>query len=76
MKPYDEVPKKKAQPKFDLKKIPAPLREKYQSMGLLPKEEPKKTKVEVDLEALKRKKIEKEKSIEEKLDEIQISATE
>lgn len=45
-------------------------------MGLLPKEEPKKQKMEVDLEALKKKKIEKEKSIEEKLDEIEISATE
>ncbi len=59
--------------KVDLKKLPPALKEKYKAMGLLPEEKPKKNQMDVNLEQIKKRKMEKEKSIEEKLEEIQIT---
>jgi hypothetical protein len=68
-----DVEKKEKTKKLDLKKLPPALKEKYKAMGLLPEEKQKKNTMEVNLEQIKKRKMEKEKSIEEKLEEIQIT---
>ena len=61
---------------MDINKLPASLKERYEAMGLLPQKQIKVKEYHVDLEQMKKNKIEKEKSIEEKLQEVQISSTE
>ena len=59
-------------PKLDISKLPASLKERYEAMGLLPQKQVQKVVVEVNLDKIKKRKVEKEKSIEEKLEEFPI----
>jgi hypothetical protein len=73
----EKQPKKEAKkPKLDISKLPASLKERYEAMGLLPKKPVVKVPIEVNLEKIKQRKINQEKSIEEKLEEVTITSTE
>jgi hypothetical protein len=73
----EKQPKKDTKkPKLDPEKLPPSLKERYEAMGLLPQKPINKKPVVVNLDKIKQRKIEKEKSIEEKLEEIEITSTE
>lgn len=59
-----------------LKDLTPAMREKYKNHPLFAEEKRKKEKLEVDLESLKKRKEDKEKSIEERVEEYQIRSTE
>ncbi|CAD8075808.1 unnamed protein product [Paramecium sonneborni] len=72
----DDEKKKKKGNKLDLNLLPSSVKERYAAMGILPKPQIPKANIQVDAQRMKQKKIEKEQPIEQKLESIEIKASE
>ncbi|CAD8064919.1 unnamed protein product [Paramecium sonneborni] len=72
----DDEKKKKKGNKLDLNLLPSSVKERYAAMGILPKPQIPKANIQVDVQRMKQKKIEKEQPIEQKLESVEIKASE
>ncbi|CAK77939.1 unnamed protein product (macronuclear) [Paramecium tetraurelia] len=72
----DDEKKKKKGNKIDLNLLPSSMKERYAAMGILPKAQIPKSNLQVDVQRMKQKKVEKEQPIEQKLEGIEIKASE